>query len=127
MKAQHKELMRRLKSGEFDERAFSIEATLIENYEIQSPEPETPTVQEPPSVSEPKAKTVPEPQRIADIFSPAPASPAGSSKSDLSLLFALPAQKDTAIPDKRKPVEKVPKDVVSLDEAILNFFGTSDK
>ena len=40
MKAQHKEMMRRLKSGEFDERAFSIEATLIENYEIQSPEPE---------------------------------------------------------------------------------------
>ena len=40
MKAQHKEMMRRLKSGEFDERAFSIEATLIENYEIPSPEPE---------------------------------------------------------------------------------------
>ena len=31
MKAQHKELMRRLKSGEFDERAFSIQAPLLEN------------------------------------------------------------------------------------------------
>jgi ketol-acid reductoisomerase len=39
MKAQHKEIMRRLKSGEFDDRAFSINAPLLENYEIPSPHP----------------------------------------------------------------------------------------
>ena len=120
MKAQHKELMRRLKSGEFDDRAFSIQATLIENYEIQSPEPEAA------AANEPKPKPVPEPKRLDDIFSSPAAAPAVSSKSDLSLLFALPAQKET-VTDKRKPVEKVPKDVVSLDDAILNFFSTNGK
>lgn len=118
MKAQHKELMRRLKSGEFDDRAFSIQATLIENYEIQSPEPEAAVVTKP--------KLVPEPKRLDDIFSSPAAAPAVSSKSDLSLLFALPAQKET-VTDKRKPVEKVPKDVVSLDDAILSFFSTNGK
>jgi hypothetical protein len=31
MKEQHKEMMRRLKAGDFDEKAFSITAPLIEN------------------------------------------------------------------------------------------------
>ena len=116
MKAQHKELMRRLKSGEFDERAFSIEAPpLLENYEIPSPGPEV--------VSAP----VPEPRRIDDIFS-SPASSNGSSKSDLSLLFAMPVQKPTpATPAAPQPAEKPAKAVVNLDDAILNFFGTSGK
>ncbi len=119
MKAQHKELMRRLKSGEFDERAFSIEATLIENYVIESPEPET--------VAIPTPKPVLESKRVDDIFAPSPVSRNEPSRSDLSLLFALPDQQANTVPDKRKPVEKVPKDVVSLDEAILNFFGANDK
>jgi len=117
MKAQHKELMRRLKSGEFDERAFSIEATLIENYEIQSPEPE----------ADPAAV------RIDDIFSASPsASRGGSSKSDLSMLFSMPVQKSApatpaAPKPSEKPAEKPAKDVVSLDDAILNFFGANEK
>lgn len=116
MKAQHKELMRRLKSGEFDDRAFSIEATLIENYEIQSPEPE--------SVTTPKPTSVQEPKRV--VAAPPPVSPAASSKSDISLLFELPAQKGTASAAPT-PAEKPEKEVVSLDEAILNFFGANDK
>jgi len=120
MKAQHKELMRRLKSGEFDERAFSIEATLIENYEIQSPEPEAETL--------PAAAAVPQAKRIDDIFSPSPASAGASSKSDLSLLFAMPVQKAAPVaPAAPQPVEKPVKDVVSLDDAILNFFGANEK
>ena len=117
MKAQHKELMRRLKSGEFDERAFSIEATLIENYEIQSPEPE----------ADPAAV------RIDDIFSVSPsASRGGSSKSDLSMLFSMPVQKAApATPAAPKPaempVEKPAENVVDLDDAIRNFFGTNEK
>ena len=118
MKTQHKELMRRLKSGEFDERAFSIQAPLLENYEIPSPKPETNTV--------PAPKPVPEAKRIDEIFSTPPESQTASTKSDLSLLFALPAQK-TAAPATPAPAEKPTKEVVSLDEAILNFFGANDK
>jgi len=70
---------------------------------------------------------VSEPKRMDDIFSQTPASLVGTAKSDISLLFALPAQKETPVPDKRKPLEIVPKEVVSLDEAILNFFGANDK
>jgi hypothetical protein len=112
MKAQHKEMMRRLKSGEFDERAFSIEATLIENYEIQSPEPEAP------------ADT-----RIDDIFSSsAPSAPKSSSRSDLSMLFELPVQKAAPpAPAAPPPVEKPVKEAVNLDDAILNFFGAKEK
>jgi len=65
--------------------------------------------------------------RIDDIFSPAPASQTGSSKSDLSLLFELPAQKAAAVPVTQTPTEKDTKDVVSLDDAILNFFGANEK
>jgi hypothetical protein len=113
MKAQHKELMRRLKSGEFDERAFSIEATLIENYEIESPEPEM--------------EAAPAAKRMDDIFSSA-AAPQSSSKSDISMLFAMPAQKPTpAAPVAPQPVEKPVRIVANLDDAILNFFGAGGK
>lgn len=115
MKAQHKELMRRLKSGEFDERAFSIEAPLLENYEIPSPQPEKEAPQTP--VSQPK--------QAADIFSAPDKPKADTSKSDISLLFELPTQK--AAPASPPPAEKQTKEVVSLDEAILNFFGANDK
>jgi hypothetical protein len=118
MKAQHKELMRRLKSGEFDERAFSIQAPLLENYEIPSPKPETEAA--------PAPKPVQEPKRIDDIFSSSPATQSSSAKSDLSLLFELPTQKTTASAAPT-PVEKSAKEVVSLDEAILNFFGANEK
>jgi hypothetical protein len=121
MKAQHKELMRRLKSGEFDERAFSIEATLIENYEIQSPEPEIE------SVPEPVKETVPEVRRMDDIFSSS-AVPQSSSKSDLSMLFAMPVLKPApAAPVAPQPVAKPVKEAVNLDDAILNFFGANGK
>lgn len=117
MKAQHKELMRRLKSGEFDERAFSIQAPLLENYEIPSPKPEA----EP--VMQPVAKPTPAP--TDDIFA-ASSRQSRSPKSDLSLLFALPDHK-AAAPSAPKPAETPEKKVVSIDEAILNFFGTNDK
>ncbi|MBL0224000.1 MAG: hypothetical protein IPQ16_00030 [Geobacteraceae bacterium] len=114
MKAQHKEMMRRLKSGEFDDRAFSIEATLIENYEIQSPEPE--------------AEEAPSGIRIDDIFSSSPSAPKSSSKSDLSMLFELPVQKAAPVVPATPPsVEKPVKQAVNLDDAILNFFGATGK
>ena len=109
MKEQHKDMMRRLKTGEFDEKAFSFKAQLIENYEI-------PTL-------------APEVDPIAELFSFAPTSDS-AAKSDLSLLFELPkrAVKNAAVrQDKNSaPVDKESK-VVNLDEAILSFFGPSDK
>jgi hypothetical protein len=117
MKAQHKEMMRRLKSGEFDERAFSIEATLIENYEIQSPEPET----DAPARDAPAI-------RIDDIFAASPSGSKSSSASDLSMLFAMPVQKGVpAAPAAPPPVEKPAPVAVNLDDAILNFFGANEK
>lgn len=101
MKEQHKNMMRRLKAGEFDEKAFSIKATLIENYEIPSPEP----------AADP----------VADIF----ASTGGRrqpAQSDLSLLFQVPAPSAAPAP----PSQPAPKEVVSIDDAILSFFGASD-
>ena len=37
MKEQHKEMMRRLKAGEFDDRALSIPASPVDAQEIQAP------------------------------------------------------------------------------------------
>lgn len=109
MKEQHKEMMRRLKSGEFDERAFSINPQLIENYAIPEPEPEA--------------------DPVAAIFSAA--SPAkSSSASDVSLLFAMPVQQPAAPAASQTPQPPKPepaKNVVSLDDAILSFFGANDK
>ena len=128
MKAQHKELMRRLKSGEFDARAFSIEAPLLENYEIPSPKPEKEAA--PPSKPEKKAVPKPapaaQPGRIDEIFSTPAVTQTGSSNSDLSLLFALPAQKAAAVPAAKAPAEPARKEAVNLDDAILNFFGANE-
>lgn len=106
MKEQHKELMRRLKSGEFDERAFSIHAPQIENYAIPSPEAE---------------KDV-----VSDIFG---VSSRSASASDISLLFDVPASKPPAAPppDQAPGEEKSSGEVVNLDDAILNFFGANEK
>lgn len=105
MKEQHKEMMRRLKSGEFDEKAFSFKAQLIENYEI-------PTL-------------APEPDPVAEIFS---ASSSSEAKGEVSLLFELskqPAQDAPALQTK-KPADDKSK-VINLDEAILSFFGPREK
>jgi hypothetical protein len=114
MKEQHKDMMRRLKSGEFDEKAFSVKATLIENYEIPSPEPE------------PEKK--PEPDPVAALFGASSAS-ASPGKGDISLLFEMPAQKNgpaaaksSVNPDNDKSLKES-----SLDNAILSFFGSHDK
>lgn len=109
MKEQHKGMMRRLKAGEFDEKAFSFKAKLMENYEIPTPAPEA--------------------DHIAQPFLSAISS-GSASKADVSLLFELPQQpvetesalqlKETAQPDASTKAE-------NLDEAVLSFFGPRDK
>ncbi|MDD2899804.1 MAG: hypothetical protein PHI31_13960 [Desulfuromonadaceae bacterium] len=109
MKEQHKEMMRRLKAGEFDEKAFSIKAQLIENYKIPTLEPEA--------------------DKIADIF--APSTPSHSAvKGDVSLLFELtPPSEIVELPlkDEKNKASDAKGPVVNLDEAILSFFGSREK
>jgi len=119
MKAQHKNMLRRLKSGEFDERAFSVEATQLENYEIPSPEPEL----EAASTSEPVQKN----KRIDDIVSSA-AVQSGSINFDSAMRCEMNVNKNApAAPVASQPAEKPAQDVVSLDDAILDFFKGNDK
>lgn len=105
MKEQHKDMMRRLKSGEFDDKAFSFKAQLIENYEIPTLEREN--------------------DPVADIFSAT--TPSGSiAKSDVSMLFELPQQSvKPSVREENKP-DGASK-AVNLDEAILSIFGSRDK
>lgn len=109
MKEQHKEMMRRLKAGEFDEKAFSFKAQLIENYAIPTLEPEA--------------------DPIAELFASSPSS-GSASKGGVSLLFELPQQPPKTDPDppaiKTAPVGESAK-VVNIDEAILSFFGPREK
>ncbi len=108
MKEQHKDMMRHLKAGHFDEKAFSVKAQLIENYEIPTLERET--------------------DSIADIFSVSSTS-RGTAESGLSMLFELPQQSAKAGTNQ---VGKITtgdgsKKAVNLDEAILSIFGSRHK
>ncbi len=109
MKEQHKEMMRRLKSGDFDEKAFSFKAQLIENYEI-------PTL-------------APEADPLVEIFQ-TNSSADSTSKGGVSLLFELPkqaARNDPPLPVKDGAPPDASSKVVNLDEAILSFFGPREK
>lgn len=109
MKEQHKEMMRRLKAGEFDEKAFSFKAQLIENYEI-------PTL-------------APEADPVSEIFA-STSSFGSASKGSVSLLFELPpqpAKNDSAPQSKSSAPSAANNKVVNLDEAILSFFGPREK
>ena len=109
MKEQHKEMMRRLKAGEFDEKAFSFTARLIENYEIPV--------------------LAPEADPIAELFS-ATSSHDSASKGAVSLLFELPQQLeniDHTLPAKKSdpPDAKNTKD--NLDESVFSVFSPREK
>lgn len=108
MKEQHKEMMRRLKAGDFDEKAFAFKARLIENYEIPSPQPE----------SDP----------IADIFGTSSAS-ASSASGDISRLFEMPLK--TTVQESSRSTAKVEHDssqkLADLDDVILSYFGNHNK
>jgi hypothetical protein len=110
MKDQHKEMMRRLKSGEFDQRAFQA--------------PSSPVV---PAEATPSAPTA---DSGAGIFSPPSATqPRSSVKADISLLFAAPVQRqpDTTAGPQSAGRDNAAKEVVNLDDAILSFFGANEK
>jgi hypothetical protein len=109
MKDQHKAMMRRLKAGEFDQRAFQA----------------TPSAKES-GKAEPSASSA---DRVAGVFSTPLASPSPpSAKSDISLLSAMPVQRqDSAVGQQTAGRDKTVKDAVKLDDAILSFFGAYEK
>lgn len=110
MKDQHKVMMRRLKSGEFDQRAFPARPSATRH----SGEVKPPT---PPADSG------------AGMFSTSSApQPPSSGKADISLLFAMPAQQKSTIAEQQPAGrDNTTKDVVNLDDAILSFFGAGEK
>lgn len=98
MKEQHKEMLKRLKSGEFDARAFG------------TPQQQTAPKEE---LHEETTLTAP----------PAPKPPEQES-TDISVLFQETVVAKAPQEPEQKPTE--PKqNAVSLDDAILNFFGAS--
>ena len=109
MKEQHKDMLRRLKAGEFDEKAFGTH----QQAEVKSLEPKQESLA-------PQAQASP---------TPAPsAATATIDSSGIELLFQETVQ--TAPPSAAevpKAAEAPAKkhDAVSLDDAILNFFGAS--
>lgn len=99
MKEQHKEMMRRLKSGEFDERAFP---------DKQKTEPVT-ELKEEAAINEPSTP------------------PLAASLTTIDLLFQEPVvttdHKQQPLARQQKTSEPQKEEAVSLDDAILNFFG----
>jgi len=100
MKDQHKEMMRRLKSGEFDQRAFQTPSSPVSSGEMK------------PSIPAPSA-----PQ------------PRSSAKADFAHLFTTPVQRpqDAAAGQQPAGRDNPAKEVANLDDAILSFFGANEK
>ncbi|MFA6823607.1 MAG: hypothetical protein WCR32_07370 [Geobacter sp.] len=100
MKEQHKDMLRRLKSGEFDARAFPDKS---------KPEPVT-ELKEEAVISEPPVT---------------PAAPPQEPDTSIDLLFQEPVTDGKAAPAPQKAPEPKKEQSGSLDDAILNFFGAS--
>ena len=106
MKEQHKDIMRRLKTGEFDERALAAQVPVFIAPPIEGPESDLDPVER--------------------VFSVSHANQSTSSGSDISLLFEMPAS-PSPVPVQTVPADVTPKNVVSLDDAILSFFGANER
>lgn len=99
MKEQHKDMMRRLKNGEFDARAFPDKS---------KPEPVT-ELKEEAAITEP----------------PPPQATPQEPDTSIDLLFQEPVTSGKPAPAPQKAPEPKKEQAVSLDDAILNFFGAS--
>lgn len=104
MKEQHKDIMRRLKAGEFDAKDSPVPVSAADVTDATTP--------------------VRSGDPVAGLFERSAAPPKTSPQQDISLLFEMPtattAPVSTAKPSNSHPK---PKDTVSLDDAILTFFG----
>ncbi len=108
MKEQHKDMLRRLKNGEFDEKAFGVAAQQ--------------------TVEEKEEKIKETKSTVAATETPAPKTTKEPESSGIGLLFQETVQKsDLKTPDSAQSSKEAPKKqpAASLDDAILNFFGAS--
>ena len=108
MKDQHKAMMRRLKAGEFDQRAFQTPPSAKESCKVT------------PSASPADI--------VAGIFStPLATQPPSSVKTDIPLLSATPVMRQERIAGQRQTGrDNTAKGAVSLDDVILSFFGADE-
>ena len=104
MKEQHKDMMRRLKTGEFDKRALVAQVPAFAAPPIEGPESDL---------------------DVERVFSVSHANQSTSSGPDISLLFEMPAS-PSPVPEQAVPADATPKNIVSLDDAILSFFGANE-
>lgn len=102
MKEQHKDMMRRLKSGEFDARAFPDKSQAEPITELK----EEAVINMPPALAEAPQ----EPDTSIDLLFQEP------------VVTGVKAQQE---PAPQKAPEPTKEKAVSLDDAILNFFGAS--
>ena len=104
MKDQHKAMMRRLKAGEFDQRAFRNPPSAKESDNVKH--------------------SAPPADIVAGVLStPLVSQPPTSVKSDIPLLFATPAQRQYSTAGQQPAGrDKTAKDAISLDDVILSFF-----
>lgn len=107
MKEQHKAMMRRLKSGEFDERAFASAAES--------------------GASDCEAEALPAIDDETALWIPAD-SPAEPSTADPNLPPETPATRPEPVADEPDADrDGTPMDFASLDDAILAFFAANEK
>jgi hypothetical protein len=108
MKEQHKAMMRRLKSGEFDERAFpSGAASTGIDY---GPQPLPDNAFDETAMSTPS-------DRESALF----------STDDIFLSEPLASQPEPVASDQEADQDGTPKEHDSLDDAILAFFAANEK
>jgi len=106
MKEQHKDMLRRLKSGEFDEKAFASHRKAEDKaLELQEKNIVSATEQHPPAALPPKTEATGVGLLFQETVQTAPQQMVNGPKRD-----ETPAKKQES---------------VSLDDAILNFFGAS--
>jgi len=105
MKDQHKAMMRRLKAGEFDQRAF----------------------RNPPSAKESDNGGHSAPPADIAASTPLASQPTSNAKSDPLLLQPSAQRLESAPGQQQAGSNNAAKNIISLDDAILSFFTTDQK
>jgi hypothetical protein len=140
MKEQHKEMMKRLKAGEFDARIFPGQAAAVQASAPQdaaAPAPVTPAPADvappratppPQAVAAPKTVTAPPAaMQAAPIPATAPAAPAAAKEQAAPRAAVPPAASAASTAVKPPPQPLAPPTKRSLDEVILDYLITGEE
>lgn len=138
MKEQHKEMMKRLKAGEFDARIFpgqaaaprssapsdaAVPAAVAGATAPPNPAPPAPQKAAPQPVTAPPAA----PQSAAAAAATAPAAPAAAQQQGTLKGAVPPAASAASTAVKPPPVSPAPPSKRSLDEVILDYLITGEE